>query len=450
VHRFDPLAEHLLEQTLELVRERLSLDPVPLDHRATAAELAAAAPSLIGAAPRDPDVVLAQYSEVLARSVLSADSPRFLSFIPSAPTKAACLFDMVVSASSLNGTSWMEAAGAIHAENQVLRVLADAAGLPEGAGGCFVSGGSAGNLSALTVARDVARHRRGDRARMRILVGEQAHSSVVSTANILDCDLVDVPSPTGRLEGAELTGVAARIDDPSTVCAVVATAGTTNAGIVDDLAGVAEVAARMGWWFHVDGAYGGAALFAPSARERLRGIEAADSFIVDPHKWLFAPLDCCALLYRRPHLAKAVHTQDAAYLESIHDAPDEWNPTDYAYHLSRRARGLALWFSMAVHGLDAYTEAIEAALSHARWAAARIDASPVLELVRPPDLSIVVFRRRGWDLEEYQAWSERLLADGVGFVVPSRWNGEPVLRLAVLHPDTDEVVLEEILARLEG
>lgn len=438
-----------MELAIGVVRERLSLDPVPLDHRATAAELEADAPSLIGRGPRDPAEVLAQYTDVLAPAVLSADSPRFLAFIPAAPTKAACLFDMVVSASSLNGTSWLEAAGAIHAENQVLRVLADAAGLPADSGGCFVSGGSAGNLSALTVARDTARRRRGDRARMRIVVGEQAHSSIASTANILDCELVDVPSPTGRLEGAAVAAVADRLDDPSTVCAVVATAGTTNAGIVDDLAGVAGVAERMGWWFHVDGAYGAAALFAPSVADRFAGIERADSFIVDPHKWLFAPLDCCALLYRRPQLARAVHTQDASYLESIHEVPEEWNPTDYAYHLSRRARGLAIWFSMAVHGLDAYRDAIEAALTRARWAAARIERSPVLDLLRPPDLSVVMFRRRGWAAGDYHAWSEALLAEGRGLVLPSRWEGEPMLRLAILHPDTDEDLLEEILANLE-
>ncbi len=92
------------------------------------------------------------------------------------------------------------------------------------------------------------------------------------------------------------------------------------------------------------------------------GFEKADSFIVDPHKWLFAPFDCAALLYRQPNLAKAVHTQDASYLDVLHsDNPEEWNPSDYAYHLTRRARGLPIWFSMAVYGLDAYSEAVEAA-----------------------------------------------------------------------------------------
>ena len=114
----------------------------------------------------------------------------------------------------------------------------------------------------------------------------------------------------------------------------------------------------------------GAALFAPSVRDKFAGFERADSFIVDPHKWLFAPFDCAALLYRQPNLAKAVHTQDASYLDVLHsENPEEWNPSDYAYHLTRRARGLPLWFSMAVYGLDAYRDAVEAGLAIAQSAA---------------------------------------------------------------------------------
>ena len=142
-----------------------------------------------------------------------------------------------------------------------------------------------------------------------------------------------------RLTGANLRRTL-EDNDPKTFFAVVATAGTTNFGIVDDLASVAEVCAEFGIWFHVDGAYGGAALAAPSARPLFDGVERADSFIVDPHKWLFAPFDCCALIYREPALARAAHTQHAGYLDVLTDAPD-WNPTDYSVGLTRRARGPA-------------------------------------------------------------------------------------------------------------
>jgi aromatic-L-amino-acid decarboxylase len=231
---------------------------------------------------------------------------------------------------------------------------------------------------------------------------------------------------------------------------VVATAGTTNAGIVDDLEGVGTIANEENLWFHVDAAYGGAGLFAPSVRHRYAGIERADSLIMDPHKWLFAPFDCAALLYREPRLAKAVHTQDASYLDVLHDDnEDVFNPSDYAIHLTRRARGLPLWFSLAVHGTDAYRDAVETVLQTA-WASAEvIRRAPHVELVVEPELSVVLFRRIGWTQEDYDEWSAQLLVSQVGFVTPSKWEGEPVARLAFLHPDTTVEMIEEILATMQ-
>jgi glutamate/tyrosine decarboxylase-like PLP-dependent enzyme len=335
----------------------------------------------------------------------------------------------------------------VAAENQVLRVIADAAGLPAEAGGCFVSGGSAGNLSALVVAREVGRRRLGDGSgRLRIAVSDQAHSSIGKALAVIGVDPLVVPTEDHRLTGADLEKALQADPDPDNVVAVAATAGTTNAGIVDDLAGVGRVARQRDLWFHVDGAYGGAALFAPSVRYKFEGVELVDSLVVDPHKWLFAPFDCASLIYRNPALARAVHTQDASYLDVIHtDAPDEWNPSDYAYHLTRRARGLALWFSMAVHGLDAYRDAVEAALSLAREAASAIAVRPGLSLVRQPDLSVVLFRRDGWTGDDYDRWSQRLLADQIGFVTPTKWEGETVARFAFLHPETTMDIVEEIL-----
>ena len=217
----------------------------------------------------------------------------------------------------------------------------------------------------------------------------------------------------------------------------------------DALVGAAEVAREYGLWFHVDGAYGGAGLFAPSVRRCFDGIEHADSFVLDPHKWLFAPYDCAALLYREPDLARSAHKQDASYLDVIHDAPADWNPTDYAYHLTRRARGLPLWFSLSVHGVRAYSEAIEAAIRQARDAAAEIARRGYLELIREPDLGVVLFRRRGWTAEQYTEWADRLLADQVAFIPPSAWEGETVARFAFLHPHTSMDLVRQILDRME-
>ena len=442
MHTYDA---RLADLVLEYVARRVALDDTPLDHPGDKAEVDAFLDGLITPEGTDPERVMRIYDEHLSKTVLSADSPRFFTFIPSAPTKAALLFDMVVSAASLQGISWLEAAGAVAAENQVLRWISDAAGLPQSAGGTFVSGGSAGNLSALVVARDTGRRRLverdGDQARyrrLRVAVSDQVHSSVKNTLSILDVDAFVVPTTDHRLTGEALRAALDSDGDPETVVAVVATSGTTNAGIIDDLRGVGEIARERGLWFHVDGAYGGAGLFAPSVRDRYDGIELADSFIVDPHKWLFAPFDCAALLYREPRLAKAVHTQDASYLDAIHhhDGSYEWNPTDYAYHLTRRARGLALWFSLVVNGTQAYTDAIEYTIAMTHEVADDIRAADHLELLREPSLGVVLFRRIGWTAADYDAWSTRMLASQTGFVTSSSWEGEVVGRLAFLHPGT--------------
>ena len=455
MHSVDPTTESMIRSVLAYAENRVRLDPVPLDQGSRdPAELDAALAGLPGAEAHTPDQVLGVWASVMAPAIISADSPRFLGFIPAAPTKASLLFDMLISCASIQGISWLEAAGAIHAENKVLRLIADRAGMPETAGGCFVSGGSAGNLSALVVAREVAKRKAGPGVsgsgrRWRVAVSEDAHSSITNTLRICEMDPLVVRSGDHRLTGAGLRAALADGGDPGSVAAVVATSGTTNAGIIDDLAGVAEVAREHQLWFHVDGAYGGAGLFAPSVRARYDGIEHADSFIVDPHKWLFAPFDSAALLYRNPSVARSVHKQDASYLDVIHDRPGEWNPTDYAYHLTRRARGLPLWFSLSVYGVDAYTEAIETAIGLAREAADEIRSRSNLELVREPSLGVVLFRRAGWDAGQYTAWADRLLQDQVAFIPPSAWEGETVARFAFLHPHTSMDLVREILDRMD-
>jgi glutamate/tyrosine decarboxylase-like PLP-dependent enzyme len=205
---------------------------------------------------------------------------------------------------------------------------------------------------------------------------------------------------------------------------------------------------------HVDGAYGGAGLAAPSVRPRYAGIERADSFIVDPHKWFFAPFDCCALLYRDPQQARRAHTQHAEYLDVLHSSDgtdEEWNASDFAHHLSRRARGLPFWFSLATHGTDAYRDAVEASLTVTRQAADVIRNSDHLELIMEPELSVLLFRRHGWSAADYQQWSDRMLASGTAFVVPTTWDGETVLRFCLVNPRTtidDITLLVDSLANL--
>jgi L-2,4-diaminobutyrate decarboxylase len=412
----------------------------PLDRPLTPGELDDVVGQTITPAGIGGDEALRLWADVLAKACLSVDHPRYLSFIPSAPTKAAAAFDMLVGASSVYAGSWLEGAGAVYAENQALRWIGDLAGLPAEAGGVFVQGGTVGNLSALVAAREAALQHRGSRPeRWAVCVTEETHSSVKHALGVvMDVDVIEVPGDErGRLLGSELHRMVMELrpDTRDGIFAVVATAGTTNLGVVDDIDGIADVATENGWWLHVDGAYGGAGLAAPSVRHLYAGVERADSFIVDPHKWLFAPFDSCALIYRDPVVARAAHTQYAGYLDPVTVA-GEWNPSDFAVQLTRRARGLPFWYSLAAHGTDAYRDAVESTLAVARAGADLIRAAGHVCLLVEPDLTVLVFERRGWRPDDYTAWSARLLDEQIAFVTPTSHQGQVCTRVAIVNPRT--------------
>jgi glutamate/tyrosine decarboxylase-like PLP-dependent enzyme len=448
VHEFTTEVEELAKAVMEYSLARLKSDP-PLDGPRSEADLYAELGNTITAAGLGGKETLKVFTETLALACISTDHPRNLAFIPSAPSEYSNLFDLVVGASSLYGGSWQEGAGAVFAENQAVKWLIDIAGLPSSAGGVFVQGGTMGNLSALVVARDQARKTHPETQRWVIACSAESHSSITSAAHVMDVDVLKIETNEElRLDGAH---VATAIDElhattNNRVFAIVGTAGSTNLGIVDDLASLAKTAKERNIWFHVDGAYGLAGLCAPSVRHLYKGVEDADSFIVDPHKWLFAPFDACGLVYRNPHLAKETHTQHASYLETLHD--DSWSPSDYAIHLTRRVRGLPFWFSLAAHGTDAYSQAVEEGIRLAKDSAKRIAAHPNLELVREPELSIVAFTRKGWSPAQYQEWSDALLEKQIGFIPPSKHAGESILRFAFVNPWTSMDDVQMILDTL--
>jgi len=454
--KFDPNSMHqfdaeLTEQVFDYMRDRLSMPEVPLDFPGDPKVLADALSGLVRPEGNSAESILKLYDEVISRTVVSGDSPRFMAFIPTAPTKAALLFDMIVSCASIQGISWLEAAGAISAENQVLRWMSDVAGLPESAGGTFVSGGSAANLAALTVARDSGRQRLhgGKRLPVRIALSEQAHSSIGNSLGILDIEPLRVETAGYAMTKADLERALLAVKDNDVpVVGVVATAGTTNAGIIDDLAGISEVARNHDMWFHVDAAYGGAGLLAPSVREQFAGIENADSITMDPHKWWFSPFDVAAILYKNPKLAASVHTQDASYLDVLHEDDSQINPTDLAYHLTRRARGLPLWFSVVVNGTDAYRDAVEASISLTNEVADFIRGHENLELVIEPSLSVVLWHRKGWNARDYRDLQDKLIESQTAFVTPTSWQGETVGRFAFVHPGTTIDMVKEVFANI--
>ena len=455
MHYHDEDSQKLADAVLKYAVDRVRMDPPPLDAPLSLSELQRRVGKTITPEGLGAMKALEIFTEHLAPSCISVDHPLFLSFVPGAPTESSVLFDLVVAASNIYAGSWLEGAGAVYAENEALQWLTDLASLPSTAGGVFVSGGTAGNMSALIAARwSWRQHGRGayDRVRPIIMASGGAHSSVGLAVNAMDADLVTVPvDDTGRLTAQAVQEAHAALSDADRdrVCAVVATAGTTNIGVIDDLDGIGEFARAHDVWYHVDGAYGAAALCAKSVRHLFAGIEMVDSFIVDPHKWLFGPYDCCALVYRDVRIGKAAHTQKAEYLDVlIQDAAaqldEAYNPADLAHHLTRRARGLPFWFSLATHGTEAYEEAMEITLQVTRDAADMVRASKHLQLVVEPSLSIIVVRRLGWQPADYSRWSERMLHDGIAFVVPTTYKGETVLRMCLVNPRTDPAQMQMI------
>lgn len=447
MHEFDQSMATLADTVLTFARERTEQHDIPLGAPRTHAQLLEACGDTVTTGGIGALEAMRLFTEVLHPASLSVDHPRYLSFIPAAPTESSVLFDLVVGASSIYGGSWIEGAGAVFAENQALDWLISLAGLPDGSGGVFVPGGTIGNLSALVAARDAMERRRGSRPdRWAFVASKETHSSVAAMAAVMDADVITVETDDSfRLTG---DGVRAALDEHGDrVAAVVATSGTTNLGIIDDLRGIGEACQEHGVWFHVDGAYGAAAMASPRYRPLFDGIELCDSFIVDPHKWLFAPFDCCALIYRDPDGARESHSQHAGYLAFLDEFGDE-NPSDLAVHLTRRVRGLPFWFSLAAHGTYAYATAIDVTMELATYAAQQIGAVDHLTLLVDPVLSVVAFERNGWTGDQYQAWSQATMHEGSAFVVPSRFQGSPCYRFCFVNPLTSHADIDAIIDRM--
>ncbi|PTM08885.1 MAG: aspartate aminotransferase family protein [Bacteroidetes bacterium] len=445
----------LIEMTMDVMKytiDRLSHTKQKIGKPQKAEELKALVGETITKEGIGGEYAFNLWKQHLAKANVPVDHPRNLAFVPAAPTRAAVMFDLVTSVSSIHGAYWMEGAGGIFCENEAMKWIVSLTGLPEGAFGVFTSGGTAANLSAIVTARE---HWREDETYKRekglIITSIGAHSSIKAMAKVADVDILLVDSEE-KLTGTALRETIDKLNfhQRKRLFAVVATGGTTNAGIIDDLEGVAQVCKKENIWFHVDAAYGGGALAADSVRHLFNGIEKADSITIDPHKWMFSPYDCGAVIYKQPELAMNAHSQQGSYLDIFKDeGAHGFNPTDYQIQLTRRVRGLPLWFSLATHGTDKYKEAVERGIELAQIAGKMIEEDPNVELVREPSLSCVLYRRIGWKPEDYTHWTYENHNKGFALVTPTKWkNGnafETVSRFCFINPDTTEEDIRMIL-----
>ena len=320
MHRYTDETERVARAALGYARDRLRLHPVPLDGPRTAEELTEAAGATITEDGLGGEARCGFSPTCWPRPCISIDNPRFLAFIPAAPTELSMMFDLVVGASSIYAGTWMEASGAVYAENQALRLARRARG-PSGDDSGLLRLGRH-DRQPVGAGRRPPRPPRGARRRrgapLRVACTDETHSSVATAAAVMDVGLLRVaPDTRGRHDRRRRSRRRSRPRATDGLFAVAPRPGRRTSAPSTTWPASPRSAEEHGVWMHVDGAYGGAALAAPSVRDRFAGIEHADSFIVDPHKWLFAPFDSCALLYRNPGLARAAHTQQAGYLEHV-------------------------------------------------------------------------------------------------------------------------------------
>ncbi|HYH78338.1 MAG TPA: aminotransferase class V-fold PLP-dependent enzyme, partial [Longimicrobium sp.] len=343
--------------------------------------------------------------ERAARDVLGPMShvahPRFFAYVPGPGNFVGAMADALASGFNPFNGAWATASGAAQAELVAADWLRSLCGLPEGAGGAFVSGGSMANLTALAVARD-RRFGRGDFGRAVIYAGDQGHSSIARGARVLGFAperLRLLPSDDAfRLEVAALER-AMEVDARAGLVpfAVVASAGTTNTGAVDPLAEVARACRLAGAWLHVDGAYGAAAALTERGRALLAGLGEADSVSMDPHKWLFQPYECAAILVRDGAALRDTFREVPEYLKDSDLSAEEVNFRDWGVQLTRGFRALKLWLSIQTFGLAAFRAAVDRGIDLAEIAEDELRGSPEWEVLTPAQLGIVTFRHHPRD-----------------------------------------------------
>lgn len=352
------------------------------------------------------------------RAVLTAGrrtAPTFFGYVLSPPVPAGVAADLIVSAADQNVTSWRSAPVATELERTVLKWLGRFVGFAEDADGILLSGGSAANLTALLCALRAGDNRDADRRSLVVYASGEAHFSVAKAAEVLGVAVNTIAMDKhGRLDATRLDGA---ISADHTIgrrpFCVVATAGTTATGTVDPLGETARVAHEHGLWCHIDGAYGAPAAAVPAQRYLFEGIELADSLCIDAHKWLYAPLDCGALLLKPGRSAAFAPPSDRAdYVRVLAEQPaEEFAFWDHGLELSRRFRALKLWMIFRYYGARRLASAIAEDIEMASYLAERIRQTDGLELVGNPGLSICCFRHRPPQLagDRLDDHNERLL-----------------------------------------
>ncbi len=431
-----------------LVERWAGLAKAPIPPQERRAEVLARLSESVPREGRDPAAVFERAVDEVLASAAPTGHPRFFGFIPSPSNFVAVLADALASGFNPFLGNFMEAPGPHVLEEVTLGWLRDACGFPPGAGGLFTSGGSMANLTGLAAARQAM-------GPGRVYVSSQTHGSVAKAVRLLGLAEPVVIEADDRFQmRVDALEAALRADADRARMAVVATAGTTNTGAVDPLEPIASLCAREGVWLHVDGAYGGAAVFGPQSNSRVRGIDRADSLSLDPHKWLFTPYECgCALVRERSHLRRAFDAR-ADYLSDVRGDDESVDFQDIGFQLTRSFRALKVWATFQVFGADAIGAAIERGVDNAEHMARWVESHDGWTVAAPPSLGVLAFRFTEGETDEVvdainAGLVRRLEATGRAFVSSTLLDGRRWLRACPISPRTTAADLDETLETLD-
>ncbi len=409
-------------------------------------------------APTPFDEIFQEFRSNVEPWAYRTNHPRFLAFVPGAPSVPSMIGDWLTAAANFFAGVWLEGSGPAQVESTVLDWFRTWLGMPEGTSGVLTAGGSEANLIALVVAREQISF--ADRDRAIIYVAEQRHWSIDRAAKVMGIrrDRVRVVPVDDqfRLRGDVLQACI----EPDRKAgflpwAVVANAGATNTGTVDALDEIADVCNRESLWLHIDGAYGWAAVLTEDGKRELSGIERADSVTLDPHKWLAQTFDVGCVLVRNGKLLPETFATRPDYLQDVTPREDEINYADYGIALTRRFRALKIWLSVRMLGLDWFRQLVQHSCDLAQYAQAKLEQTEHFEILCPRRLSILCFRHMSPKSADVEAENIRLLEKlretGRVFLSSTRLNGVFAIRMCFVNwrttaADVDEIV--ELLVKL--
>ncbi len=444
------------------LRQHATLPEQPIGHSASRSSLEALLNRPPPESGQDFASLLSEFDGVIAAHACRVNHPRFLAFIPAAPSAASILGDWLCAAANFFAGVWLEAAGPSQVELTVLDWFRSWLRLPASTQGLLTSGGSEANLLALVTARE--RLPWSERGRAVLYVNEQRHWSVDRAARIMGLHAEQVcpvaVGPDFRLLPEELTRLVARDRNAGRLpWAVVANAGATNTGAVDPLEALAEVCRAERTWLHVDAAYGWSAALTPEGLAELAGIEHADSVTLDPHKWLAQTYEAGCLLVRDGQLLPATFGMRPDYMQDVQPDQDEVNFADRGLALTRRFRALKIWLALQTMGLDWHRQLIQHCCRLAELAQALLGQVAEMEILSPRRLSVLCFRYvpKAADnqpgREQYLdrvnlALIDAIRATGRAFLASTRLNGRVALRFCFVNWRTTTADVEEVVGLL--